>query len=113
MRLLNEDKQAHHCNVLRIPKSFYGRCRSNWRKGKAFTRGDLADHGLIGEKSAEAIVADGNEPPSTRGRTHIRTEGLNIRLSQIRQGGLNFEFSSLVLNKDKGNIGVKSDDADT
>ena len=40
-------------------------------------------------------------------------EGLNVRLSQIRQGGPNFEFASLVLNSDKGVIGAKSDDADT
>ena len=40
-------------------------------------------------------------------------EGLNVGLSQIRQGGSNFEFASLILNKDRGIIGVKSDDAGT
>ena len=44
MRLQNEDKQAHHCNVLRIKPSFCSRCRRNWRKGKAFTRGYLDNH---------------------------------------------------------------------
>jgi len=29
IRLLNEDKQAHLCNVPRTPKSFFSRCRSN------------------------------------------------------------------------------------
>ena len=43
----------------------------------------------------------------------MHSEGLKVRLSRIRQGGSNFEFASLVLNKDKGIIGVKSDDADT
>jgi hypothetical protein len=43
----------------------------------------------------------------------MHSEGLNVRLSQIRQGGSNFEFASLALNTDKGIIGVKSDDADT
>ena len=28
-RLLSEDKQTHHCNVQRTPKSFFSRCRSN------------------------------------------------------------------------------------
>ena len=40
-------------------------------------------------------------------------EGLNIRLSRIWQGGLNFRFTSPALNKDKGIVGVKSDDTDT
>jgi hypothetical protein len=43
----------------------------------------------------------------------MHSEGLNVRLSRIRQGGSNFEFASLALNTDKGIIGVKSDDADT
>jgi hypothetical protein len=43
----------------------------------------------------------------------MHTEGLNVRLSRIRQGGSNLEFASLALNTDKGIIGVKSDDADT
>lgn len=40
-------------------------------------------------------------------------EGLNVGLSRIRYGGSNFEFASLILNKDKGTIGVKSDCTDT
>ena len=43
----------------------------------------------------------------------MHSEGPNVRLSRIRQGGSNFEFASLALNTDKGIIGVKSDDADT
>jgi hypothetical protein len=44
MRLLSEDKQAHHCNVQRIPKSFCSRSGSDWMKGKALTRGYLDNH---------------------------------------------------------------------
>ena len=40
-------------------------------------------------------------------------EGLNVGLSQIRWGGSNLEFASLILNKDRGTIGVKSDCTDT
>jgi len=40
-------------------------------------------------------------------------DGLNVGLSRIWYGGPNFEFASLILNKDKGIIGVKSDSADT
>jgi hypothetical protein len=53
MRLLNEDKQAHHCNVQRIKPSFYSRSGSDWRKGKAFTRGDLIVHGLAKLRSQQ------------------------------------------------------------
>jgi hypothetical protein len=49
MRLRNEDKQAHHCNDQRIKPSFCSRCRRNWRKGKAFTRGYLVNHGWLGQ----------------------------------------------------------------
>ena len=41
MRLFNADKQAHHCNVQRIPKAFYSRYRRHWRKEKAITGGGL------------------------------------------------------------------------
>ena len=71
------------CNVRRIPKSFCSRCRSNWRKGKANTRGDLADYGLIGEKSAEAIVGAGNEPRIDTMEASQGSEGLNVGLSLI------------------------------
>ena len=40
-------------------------------------------------------------------------EGLNVGLSRIWWGGPNFEFASLILNKDRGVIGVKSDSTDT
>jgi len=63
MRLLNEDKQAHHCNVRRIPKSFSSRSGRDWRKGKAFTKGYLDNHGFGQVKeSAEVIVVASNEP---------------------------------------------------
>ena len=40
-RLINEDKQAHLCDVQRLQKLFISRCRSDWMKGKALTRGGL------------------------------------------------------------------------
>ena len=43
----------------------------------------------------------------------MHSEGLNVRLSRIRQGGSNLEFASLVLNTDKGIFGVKSEGTDT
>jgi hypothetical protein len=57
-------------------------------KGKALTRGGLADHELIGEKSAEAIVANGNEPRTETVEVSQWSEGLNIRLFQMLQGGI-------------------------
>jgi hypothetical protein len=56
MRLLDEDKQTHHCNVRNI-KSSCSRYRRHWRKGKALTRGGLDSFLEVIEKSAEAIVA--------------------------------------------------------
>ena len=56
----------------------------------------------ITEKSAEAIVGLGNEPSPKRRRTHRKAEGPNGTLLKIRQGGLNFEFSSPTLNYSKG-----------
>ena len=53
MRLLSEDKQAHHCDVRRIPTSFSGRSGRHWMKGKAFTRGDLTNHELAGVRSQQ------------------------------------------------------------
>ena len=68
---------------------------------------------LIGEKSAEAIVANGNEPRIETVEVSQGSEGLNVGLSRIRQGGSNFEFASLILNKDRGMTGVKSGCSDT
>jgi hypothetical protein len=41
----------------------YSRCRRHWRKEKALTRGDLHNHELVKEKSAEAILGTGYELP--------------------------------------------------
>jgi len=60
MRLLNEDKQAHHCNVRNFLKSFFSRCGRDWRKEDALTWGGLTGRNA-GEKSAEAIVPNRNE----------------------------------------------------
>jgi len=87
-RLSSEDKQAHHCNVRRIKASFGSRYRRHWMKGKALTRGGLADHELIGEKSAEAIVANRNEPSIEMMEVSRGSEGLNVRLFQMLQGGI-------------------------
>jgi len=109
----DEDKQAHLCDV-RTLKSSHGRCRSDWRKGRAFTGGGLTIHVLDNVRSQlQVIVATANEPPSDRRRSEGRSEGLNVKLFQIRQGGLDFEFTSLALKYDKGFIGEKSDEADT
>jgi len=71
------------CEAQRITPSFKSRCRSNWRKGKAITGEDLADYGLIGEKSAEAIVGAGNEPRIDKVEVSQGSEGLNVGLSRI------------------------------
>ena len=59
------------------------------------------------KKSAEVIVVEGYEPMEGLEDSRIN-EGLNVKRSEIRQGGLNFEFTSLVLNYDQSIIGVKS-----
>jgi hypothetical protein len=53
MRLLNVDKQAHHCDVQRIPKAFYSRCLRNRRKEKALTGGGLTVHELAMVRSQQ------------------------------------------------------------
>ncbi len=60
MRLFNVDKQAHHCNVQRIPKAFYSRYRRHWMKEKAITRGglELGSVFLNVKKSAEVILGE-------------------------------------------------------
>ena len=79
MRLRNEDKQALHCNVRRTKPSFCSRCRRNWRKGKALTRGSLGNHGFgYAKESAEAIVGIGNEPRIETVEDSQDTEGLNV-----------------------------------
>ena len=55
-------------------------------KEEAPTRGGLADHVLIREKSAEAIVANGNEPSIEMMEVSSASwrKGLNVGLSRIR-----------------------------
>ena len=60
-RLVREGKQAHLCEA-RSQQSRMGRCRSDRMKDKCFTWGDLGLYELQIEKSAEVIVAIGNEP---------------------------------------------------
>jgi hypothetical protein len=82
MRLQNEGKQAHHCNVQRIQTSFWGRCRRNRRKEEALTGGDLTEQR---EKSAEVIVTVATSP-NRKGKSYINCEGPNIKMFQIKQG---------------------------
>ena len=94
MRLFNVGKQAHLCEVQRTPKAFYSRCRRDWRKERAITRGGLELYVLLFEKSAEAIVGglryeligmsvevERTDRPSCP-TTEVASEGLNVVLSQ-------------------------------
>jgi len=42
-------------------RSFYSRSSRHWGKENALTRGDLPNHELVKEKSAEAILGSGHE----------------------------------------------------
>ena len=53
-------------------------------KDNALTWGDLLNHELAWEKSAEAIVARGIRAVIKRRRSHRASEGQNVRLSKIR-----------------------------
>jgi hypothetical protein len=56
-------------------------------KGKALTRGYLDNHGFGKVKeSAEAIVGTGNEPRTDTVEASQGSEGLNIKMFQIKQG---------------------------
>ena len=55
----------------------------------------------------------GSNEPMNKAEVSQADEGLNVGLSLIWQGGSNFEFASLILNKGRGIIGVKSDGAGT
>jgi len=70
-RLFERGKQAHLCNALDQQLSF-GRCRSNWRKEYALTRGDLGLGSVLlcTKKSAEVIVAALQRAPIKSERTH-------------------------------------------
>ena len=61
--------------------SFYSRSGRDWKKEYALTWGGLPDHEMDKEKSAEAIVATGNEPRIETVEDSQRSEGLNIRRS--------------------------------
>ena len=97
----------------------------NWRTGTGYevcrfrrirskdiylTRGDLFNHGSDWEKSAEAIVATGNEPRIETVEVSQRSEGLNVRFvhNSIRKL-LGLSQSSLILNKDRRLFGAKSE----
>ena len=122
-------KQAHHCKAQRIQKNSYVDSAGLDLKDIYLTKGGLIVHELAKVRSqrstkltpkSEAIVAGWNEPSKKDGRLIEPVKGWTacpasggIRLSLIRYGGSNFEFASLILNKDKGIIGVKSDGTDT
>jgi len=57
--------------------------------------GRSPDVGNIKEKSAEVIVVGSNEPME-RSEDSPANEGPNVKLLEIRQGGSNFEFASLI-----------------
>ena len=61
-------------------------------------------YGLAQEKSVPMaigiIVVGSNEPCETQGGL-TTNEGPNVKLIEMLQGGLNFEFTSLALNVDQ------------
>jgi len=74
------------------------------------TKGDLSNHELDWEKSAEAIVVTGNEPRIETVEDSQRSEGLNVKFvpNSIRKL-LGLSQSSLILNKDRKCFGEKSE----
>ena len=111
MRLNKPDKQAHHCDVQNPKgKCLLGRFSRDWRKEYALTWGGLSNHELDWEKSAEAIVATGNEPRIETVEDSQRSEGLNVKFvpNSIRKL-LGLSQSSLIINKDRRHFGVKSE----
>ena len=93
----DEDKQAHLCDV-RTLKSSHGRCRSDWRKGRAFTGGGLTIHVLDnGRGQLQVIVATANEPPSDRQRP--KPEVLRIGVFLFLRDKL-----KLTINREKSGI---------
>ena len=64
---------------------------------------------MTDEKSAEAIVPNGNEPMNKAEVSQVR-EGLNVRFvcNSIRKL-LGLSQSSLIINKDRRYFGVKSE----
>ncbi len=79
-------------------------------EGKSSYRGrswKLGDN--YAKKSAEVIVIVENKLWIDPTEVSQNNEGLNIKSSEIRQGGSNFKFASLISNYDKDIVGVKSD----
>lgn len=62
--------------------SFCSRSSRDWMKESALTWGDLPDHELDKEKSAEAILGSGYEL-SEGAEDSRKTEGLNVKLFQM------------------------------
>jgi len=73
------------------------------------TWGDLPNHELVQEKSAEAIVATGNEPRIETVEDSQRSEGLNVEVApnSIRKL-MGLTLSSLILNNGRRYFGEKS-----
>ena len=78
-------------------------------KEYALTWGDLPNHELVQEKSAEAIVATGNEPRIETVEDSQRSEGLNVEFApnSIRKL-MGLTLSSLILNNGRRYFGEKS-----
>ena len=119
-------KQAHICKALTTQEAYVCRFRRIRLKDICLTGGDpgIDSYSISREVSRSHSRHAWYEPKDKLRKSgelnysgyptpEMQTEGPNIRLSQIRQGGSNLEFASLVLNQDKGAIGVKSDSADT
>ena len=69
-------------------------------EGICFYLGRSPDVANIKEKSAEVIVI-GSHEPMERSEDSQTNEGPNVKLIEMLQGGLNFEFTSLALNVDQ------------
>jgi len=82
MRLWDEDKQAHHCNVHNTISS-YSRYRRHWRKEKALTGGGLG----IDSVSMRQEVSRGH---ISQGKRAERTKPISEEDSQNGKG-LNIE----------------------
>jgi len=85
MRLTGVGKVAHHTEAYK-QQTPVGRCSRHRQKDKALTWGGLGLDSvfLYTKKSAEAIVAIGNEPRIDTVEVSQDSEGLNVELSEIR-----------------------------
>ena len=83
MRLIWEGKAAHRANAYK-QQSHFSRCSRDWQKDNALTGGGLPNHGMDWEKSAESIVANGNELQTEIAEVSQVSEGRNVeRLCNI------------------------------